>query len=133
MTATSRTGSPTRLSVTGGELLLDLHNLHANALNFGFNARAALARLPLARVRLVHLAGGGWIGAREGARRRLDDHRHDVPSAVFDLLAELAARAPQPLTVILERDGDYPPIAALLAELARARAALAGGRVRAAA
>ncbi len=121
------------LAATGGELLLDLHNLHANALNFGFDARAALARLPLARVRIVHLAGGGWIGAPGDARRRLDDHRHDVPSAVFDLLAELAARAPQPLTVILERDGDYPPIASLLAELARARAALAGGRERAAA
>ena len=121
------------VTLTGGDLLLDLHNLLANALNFGFDARTALARLPLARVRLVHVAGGGWIGAGGAARRRLDDHRHDVPPAVFDLLAELAARAPQPLTVILERDGDYPPIASLLAELARARAALAGGRARAAA
>jgi uncharacterized protein (UPF0276 family) len=115
-----------------GELLLDLHNLYANALNFGFDPRAALARLPLDRVRLVHLAGGSWLTAA-GARRRLDDHRHDVPAAVFELLGELAARAPQPLTVIVERDGDYPPVAHLLAELARARAALVGGRARVAA
>jgi uncharacterized protein (UPF0276 family) len=120
-------------TATGGELLLDLHNLYANAVNFGFDPTAALDRLPLARVRLVHLAGGGWIGAASGERRRLDDHRHDVPEIVFELLAELAARAPHPLTVIVERDGDYPPTERILAELARARAALAGGRARVAA
>jgi uncharacterized protein (UPF0276 family) len=121
------------VDATGGELLLDLHNLYANALNVGFDPRAALVRLPLDRVHLVHLAGGSWLAAATGERRCLDDHRHDVPAAVFDLLGELAARAPEPLTVILERDGDYPPIAHLLAELARARAALAGGRARVAA
>jgi len=121
------------VAATGGELLLDLHNLHANAVNFGFDAHAALARLPLACVRFVHLAGGAWIGAAGGERRVLDDHRHDVPAPVFDLLAELAARAPNPLAVIVERDGDYPPIEHLLAELDRARVALAGGRARVAA
>jgi uncharacterized protein len=65
------------------ELLLDLHNLHANAVNFGFDARAALGRLPLHRVAAVHLAGGRWIG------RLLDDHCHDVPDAVFTLLADV--------------------------------------------
>jgi len=120
-------------AVTGGHLLLDLHNLHANALNFGFDAEAALDRLPLARVGLVHLAGGRWIDAPSGGRRLLDDHLHDVPDPVFDLLAALAARAPRPLTVVLERDGDYPAIARLLAELDRARAALARGRAEVAA
>ena len=107
------------------DLLLDLHNLHANAVNFRFDAHGALARLPLDRVRVVHLAGGRWIG------RLLDDHLHDVPGRVFALLEELAARAPRPLTVVLERDGNYPPFAHLLGELARARAALAAGRARA--
>jgi uncharacterized protein len=121
------------VAVTGGELLLDLHNLYANALNFGFDARSVLARLPLARVRFVHLAGGTWIGPEGGERRVLDDHRHDVPGPVFDLLAELAALAPRPLTVIVERDGDYPAIERLLVELDRARAALGRGRARVAA
>jgi len=74
-----------------------------------------------------------WIGGPAGERRRLDDHRHDVPRAVFALLTDLAARAPHRLTVILERDGDYPPIEHLLAELDRVRAALTLGRARAAA
>jgi uncharacterized protein (UPF0276 family) len=120
-------------AVTGCDLLLDLHNLYANATNFGFDARAALRSLPLARVRQVHLAGGTWITARSGERRLLDDHRHDIPEPVFELLGELARWAPAPLTVILERDGNYPPFSQLLDELARARAALARGRTRVAA
>jgi len=110
------------------DLLLDLHNLYANARNFGFDAAAFLERVPLARVRMVHLSGGRWITAAGGAHRLLDDHLHDVPDAVYALLVELARRAPHPLTVILERDGEYPRMEALLAQLDRARAALAEGR-----
>ena len=63
----------------------------------------------------------------------LADHLHDVTEPVYDLLSELAARTPQPLTVILERDGAYPSMPALLQELASAREALAAGRRRRAA
>lgn len=112
-------------------LLLDLHNLHANALNFGQDPLARLRTLPLARVRCVHLAGGRWIGNPAATGRRLlDDHLHDPPEAVFGLLAELAARVPHALTVVVERDGAYPPIAELLRQLDLARAALAAGRAR---
>lgn len=113
-------GAAIAASHTG--LLLDLHNLHANAVNFGFDARAALERLPLAAVRVVHLAGGRWIG------RLVDDHLHDVPEPVFSLLGVLGALVSQPLTVIIERDGNYPPFEHLLAECAAARRALARGR-----
>jgi hypothetical protein len=121
------------LGAAGAPLLLDLHNLHANAVNFGFDATGALARLPLEHVAAVHLAGGRWIAGAAGGRRLLDDHLHDVPDPVFDLLVELGARTQAPLTVILERDGRFPPIEDLLAELDRARRALAGGRRRRAA
>jgi uncharacterized protein (UPF0276 family) len=117
------------LAAADAPLLLDLHNLHANAVNIGFDAAAALARLPLGRVGMVHVAGGRWIG---GARRRLlDDHLHPAPEPVWALLEQLASLAPQPLTVILERDGAYPEMPALLDELDRARAALRAGRMRA--
>lgn len=114
---------------SGCDLLLDLHNLHANAANFAGSAQAMLARLPLDRARTIHLAGGRWIGG-PGGRRLLDDHLHDVPEEVFSLLVEVAARAPQPLTVIVERDGSYPPFPTMLAELDRARSALSEGRRR---
>jgi hypothetical protein len=47
---------------------------------------------------------------------------------VYELLAELAAQCPNRLTVILERDGDYPSMEHLLAQLDRARSALRRGR-----
>jgi len=112
-------------------LLLDLNNLYANAANFGFDARAFLHRIPLDRVRAIHLAGGKWIDASDGRRRLLDDHLHAVPPPVYELLADVGAQTSQPLTVILERDGAYPPFAVLLDEIERARAALLRGRAHA--
>jgi uncharacterized protein (UPF0276 family) len=110
------------------ELLLDLHNLYANAVNFCDDPHALLRRFPLEQVVAVHLGGGRWIDGPNGARRLLDDHLHDVPPAVFELLRELGSLAPQPLTVIIERDGRFPPVARLLDQLDLARTALAAGR-----
>jgi len=112
------------------KLLLDLHNLHANAINFNFNPCVFLAKIPVERIATIHLAGGKWIG-RNGAQRLLDDHLHDVPDPVYELLEEVAARAPQTLTVIIERDGKFPAIESLLAQLDRARQAVSRGRARA--
>jgi hypothetical protein len=103
--------------------LLDLHNVYTNSVNLGYDPMAFLERLPLDRVRLVHIAGGRMIGEKV-----LDDHLHDVPDIVYALLGELASLTPQPLTVILERDGKYPRIADLLAQLDRARRAVEEGR-----
>lgn len=69
------------LAATSCDLLLDLHNVHANAVNFGFDAAALVASLPGQRVRLIHLAGGRRI-ERD---RLLDDHLHRVPEKVYAL------------------------------------------------
>jgi uncharacterized protein (UPF0276 family) len=117
-------------------LLLDLHNLYANVVNFSGDPAVAplqaLRMLPLERVGTVHIAGGRWLAAGEqfpGERRWLDDHLHPVPDVVYLLLEELAALSSQPLTVILERDGAYPSMEDLLLELDLARAALRRGRL----
>lgn len=115
------------LAATSGDLLLDLHNLHANAVNFAGDAAEAIRTLPAERIAAVHLSGGRWVG------RLLDDHLHDPPEAVFSLLELVAERTPRPLDVIIERDGAYPDIGILLAQLDRARRAVAAGRARAAA
>jgi uncharacterized protein len=114
----------------GAAMLLDLHNLYANACNFGLDPLAILDSMPLERVASVHLSGGHWEKGSDGRSRLIDDHIHDPPSAVFELLEALAFKAPQPLTVIIERDGHYPDFSALLEQIARARAALALGRER---
>lgn len=121
------------LDASGAPLLVDLHNLYANSVNFGQRPEESLARLRLEWVYQVHISGGKWIEDGDANRRLLDDHLHDPPDPVYDLLTELARRCPNPLTVILERDGSYPPIAHLLAQLDRARRAMARGRAEKAA
>ena len=118
------------LAAADCDLLLDLHNLYANAVNFHFDPQHFLAQVPSERIAAIHVAGGQWIGSATTAssRRLLDDHLHDVPEAVYDLLSEVGRRAPRPLTVILERDGRFPPFDRLLEQLERARYALARGR-----
>jgi uncharacterized protein (UPF0276 family) len=74
---------------SGCGLLLDLYNLHCNAVNHRFDAFEALGRLRLDRVVQVHIAGGdthnGFL---------MDVHSHAVPEPVWELLEWLVPRAP---------------------------------------
>jgi len=112
------------LEGAGATMLLDLHNLYANALNAGRDPQEDLAAFPLERVRCVHLSGGMWISHDSGERRLLDDHVHSPPDAVFELLRALESRTSATFDVVLERDGRYPAFGVLLEEVDRARSAL---------
>ena len=112
------------LDAARAPMLLDLHNLYANAANAGRDPLADLATFPLERVRCVHLSGGMWISHDGGERRLLDDHVHSPPDAVFELLRSLEMQTTASFDVILERDGHYPSFEVMLEELERARAAL---------
>jgi uncharacterized protein (UPF0276 family) len=117
----------TQIALPGGcPLLIDLNNLYSNAINFGFDPITYLKSFPLHFVQLVHLSGGKWVNEPKGfyGKRLLDDHVHDVPDAVFALLDVLARSVSQPLTVIIERDGEYPPFQHLLNEVNHAKAIL---------
>src|SRR5262245_44601706 len=48
------------LRASGCGLLLDLHNLHANSVNFSFDPLQFLSEIPLAQVGCIHIAGGRW-------------------------------------------------------------------------
>lgn len=82
---------------SGCGLLLDLYNFHCNAVNLGFDARAALERLNLNRVVEVHLAGGV---AKDGFL--LDVHSDIVPGPVWELFEWVAPRAPHLAGVVYE-------------------------------
>jgi uncharacterized protein len=116
-------------AASGCGLLLDLQNVFANCMNFGADPFAFLDRIPLHRVAVVHLAGGVWMDNGQ----LLDDHLHDVPDQVYALLRHLAMRVSQPLTIVLERDGNYPTMTDLLAQLDHARQVVRDGRRLAAA
>jgi uncharacterized protein (UPF0276 family) len=113
---------------SGTTLLLDMHNLHANACNFGSDALTTLESLPIERVSSVHLSGGHLETLCDGRQMVIDDHIHDPPPPVYQLLEALAFKTVQPLTVIIERDGHYPDFSTLLEQLRRAREALDAGR-----
>jgi uncharacterized protein len=100
---------------TGCGLLLDVTNLHTNAVNHGYDPAALLDHLPMDHVVQLHFAGGHW---HDGAL--VDSHAHPTPPEVWDLLEAVVARAPV-RGIILERDEDLPPLGELLAELDRAR------------
>lgn len=110
-------------------LLIDLENIYANCINFNLNCFEQLSLFPLQNVKYVHIAGGRSAHDKSGSYF-LDDHAHAVNENVFALLEELAARVVNPLSVILERDNNFPPMTELLAELESARKALERGRSR---
>ncbi len=97
-------------------LLLDVTNLHTNAVNHGYNVSKFLNQIPLERVVQLHFAGGHW---RDGVL--VDSHAHPTPSEVWDLLQEVVSRVPAK-GVVLERDENLPPFNEILGELGRARA-----------
>jgi uncharacterized protein (UPF0276 family) len=112
------------LEATGAQLLLDLSNLHANGHNHGFAPAAFLDRIPLQRIAYVHVGGGV---ERDGIY--LDTHTDPVQPQVLTLVEELCARTSPP-GVLLERDDDFPPPAALAAELAAIATAIDNGIAR---
>ncbi|MCO8276357.1 DUF692 domain-containing protein [Actinoplanes sp. TRM 88003] len=99
------------LDRSGAQLLLDVANVYANARNRGTDPAELLDQLPLERIAYVHVAGGA---EHQGLYH--DTHTDAVPQPVLDLVGALCARHVPP-ALMLERDGDYPPAAALAADL----------------
>ena len=99
-------------AATGCPLLLDVANLHANAMN---GEVTTLEGLPLDRVGLVHVAGGDVENGYY-----FDTHAHAVPEPVFALAAAVLRHRAVP--VLLERDGGFEDPDAILAEVDRLRA-----------
>lgn len=97
-------------------ILLDVNNIHVSANNHGFDARDYLAGIPQRRVQQFHLAGHSFQN-----NLIIDTHDHPVPDPVWDLYAD-AVRRFGPVSTMIERDDNIPPLAELIAELDHARA-----------
>ena len=116
------------LERTGCGLLLDLHNVHTNAVNFGFDAEGFLRELLLERVGVIHLGGG----FDEADGYRVDSHSAATPEPVWELLRWVCSRV-TPAAVIVEWDVDLPPFDVILRDVERARSILEEGKHGAAA
>lgn len=107
-------------------ILLDINNIHVSSRNHGFDARAYLADIPADRVQQFHLAGHEQQGSL-----LIDTHDAPIIDPVWQLYADALHRF-GPVSTMIERDDQIPPLADLLAELDRARA-IAGPILEAAA
>lgn len=104
------------LDDSGAGLLLDVANVFVNATNFGFSARDFIARLPLDRVRQIHIAGSAPMGLM-----LIDSHSSVVPPEVWSLLEDTLARMRHIPPISLEWDHDLPSIDLLLGQVLQAR------------
>ena len=98
------------------DLLLDVNNVFVNAINHGYDARAFIDAMPTARIASYHVAGH----YDEAPDLKIDTHGAAVKDGVWDLLAHAYARHGAKPT-LLERDFNFPPLDALLAEVQRIR------------
>jgi len=103
---------------SGCGILLDVNNLHVNAVNHGTDPHVAMAALPRASVREIHLAG--HLVTEDGL---IDDHGSRVAPAVWALYDAALARF-GPVPTLIEWDTDVPALGVLLDEAARAGARL---------
>jgi hypothetical protein len=102
----------------GCGVLLDLNNVHVNAVNHAFDPLAYLAAIPPELVGEIHLAGHEAI---EGML--VDTHGAPISREVWALHAVAVERFGQVPTLV-EWDTRIPPLEVLLAEASRARAAM---------
>jgi uncharacterized protein len=101
---------------TGCWLLFDVNNVYVSAFNHGYDAREFLNGIPADRVIQFHLAGHSDM-----TNYIVDTHDHPVRDEVWDLYEAALARF-GPVSTMIERDDDIPPLADMLVELGHARA-----------
>jgi len=107
---------------TGCALLIDVNNVAVGAHNLGYDPAAWLEAIPAKLVGEVHLAGHSLD--KEGTLL-IDSHDAAVSDDVWRLYESFIDRIGAKPTLI-ERDGNLPPFAELMAERQRAQHVLEG-------
>jgi uncharacterized protein len=101
-------------ATTGCGILLDVNNIHVNAVNHGYDAVTFIDAVPPDAVQEVHLAGFEQRGTL-----LVDTHGAPVSAPVWELYRHTIERFGRVPTLI-EWDTDIPVLDVLLAEAARA-------------
>ena len=96
-------------------LLLDVNNVFVSGVNHSFSTRQFLDCIPVDRVVQFHLAGHS-----EGETCLIDTHDAPICEDVWRLYAKALERF-GPISTMIERDDNIPPLAELVAELNHAR------------
>lgn len=116
------------LEPVDGFLLLDLHNLYCQSVNFKVDLLELLKGYPLNRVRELHISGGSWTAPgspetpiygdnteadsdkKAESLLRRDTHDDLVPEEIFTALPAVIQQCPNLKAVMLERlEGTIDP------------------------
>ncbi|MGD8551180.1 MAG: DUF692 domain-containing protein [Methyloceanibacter sp.] len=96
-------------------LLFDVNNVYVSAHNHGFSTRDFLHGVPRDRIVQFHLAGHSHEGDHI-----VDTHDHPVCDQVWDFYRQTVSQV-GPVSTMIERDDNIPPLAEVVAELDVAR------------
>ena len=96
-------------------LLFDVNNVYVSAHNHGFSTRDFLHDVPRDRIVQFHLAGHSHEGDHI-----VDTHDHPVCDEVWDFYRQTVSHF-GPVSTMIERDDNIPPLAEVVAELDVAR------------
>jgi uncharacterized protein (UPF0276 family) len=99
------------------DLLLDINNIVVNSINHNYDAKEFMLAMPKKKISYFHLAGH-YVEAED---LRVDTHGSAVSDSVWQLLAD-AYEYFGPVPTLLERDFNFSPIEALLAEVRQIKA-----------
>lgn len=97
------------------DLLLDVNNIYVNSFNHRYDARAFIDRLPLERVRYIHMAGHEQVAED----LIIDTHGEAIIDPVYELFAYAMQKLNRDVPVLLERDFNIPELATLQHEIER--------------
>ena len=96
-------------------LLFDVNNVYVSAFNHGYDPLIFLNGIPRDRVVQFHMAGHSHMGTHI-----IDTHDHPVCEEVWNFYREAVAHF-GPVSTMIERDDNIPPLAELVEELDHAR------------
>lgn len=103
---------------TGCELLLDVNNVYVNAFNHHYDAKTFITKMPLDKVKYIHMAGHYQVNEQ----LIIDTHGADVIDPVYDLFRFTIEQMGKDVPVLLERDFNIPELGILQTEINNLRA-----------
>ena len=96
-------------------ILLDINNIYVSSFNHEFDPYTYLAAMPGDRIRQIHLAGH-----TQEHDLIIDTHDQPIADPVYELYAAAIERF-GPISTMIERDDNIPPLSTLLDELEQVR------------
>lgn len=99
------------------QLLLDVNNVYVNAFNHGYDAFDFISNIDMNRVKYIHMAGHEQVSDD----LIIDTHGKDIIEPVYELFEHTIKRIPGSVSVLLERDFNFPEMDVLNYELNQLR------------